>query len=166
MSGLEIVGVAASILQIAEIGTQLAVKLCGFYHKLKTADQHIQNLSNNVALTSTVLRLLGDNLRKDDQARLYSTEAFTTTQHALDECRNVFTQIGDSIDQNLPKTRMRRAAQKLSFVTREQELELLATNLERLKSTLHLMLNVIMYAGQLRRLVFVCHRESWVSRNC
>lgn len=132
------------------------------YHKLKTADQHLQNLFNNVALASTVLRLLCDNLRKDDQGKLYSTEAFSTTQRALNECKNVFTQIGNSIDQNQNsagsgKTRMRmqRAAKRVSFVlTREQELELLATNLERLKSTLHLMLNVIMYAGQLRRLVF------------
>lgn len=163
MSGLEVLGIAASIVQIAEIGTQLAVKLCAFYHKVKTADQRIQNLSNNVALTSSVLKLLGDNLQKDEQAKLYSQQAFGTTQGVLDECKSVFEQIRDAIDQSPTKGLFQRAAKKLSFVVMEEELELLGRNLERLKSTLHLMLNVIMYAGQLRRLVIIWRRRLLVS---
>lgn len=35
MSGLEVVGVVASILQLADIGAKLSVKLCSFYRTVK-----------------------------------------------------------------------------------------------------------------------------------
>lgn len=97
MSGFEIVGVTASILQIAEIGSQLSVKLCTLYRKIKSADQRIESLSNDVALTCNMLRQLGDNLQTDEQAKLYSAEAFSTTEKVLDECKKVFEQISNAI---------------------------------------------------------------------
>lgn len=153
MSGFELVGVAASIFQIAELGAQLSIKLCTFCHKVKNADQNIQSLSNDVALTSTVLRHLGDNLEQDRQGELYSNGALNTAREVLEECRKVFQQIGSAIDdpgKDSAKGLFQRAAKRVGFVIMEPQLDALKSNLERLKSTMLLMLNVIMYAGQIR----------------
>jgi hypothetical protein len=79
MSGLEIFGPAAGILQVAEIGTHLSLSLCTCYSKARHVDDHIQSLSSDVALTSNVLRQLGDNLQQDKPAQL-----FQRIPHALD----------------------------------------------------------------------------------
>lgn len=155
MSGFELAGVAASILQIADLGAQLSIKLVTFCHKVKNADESIQSLSNDVALTSNVLRHLGDNLEQDRKGGLYSNNALGTANEVLEECRTVFEQIGSAIDspekdKDSAKGLFQRAAKRVGFVVIEPQLDALRGNLERLKSTMLLMLNVIMYAGQLR----------------
>ncbi|GFF51665.1 polyamine oxidase [Aspergillus lentulus] len=153
MSGLEIIGIAASILQIADLGATVSVKLCTFYRQLKSADQSAHSLSSEVALTCSILRQLGENLKQDEQTRLYSAQAFDTAQEVLRECEKVFRRISAAVDESradATKNAIQRAARRLGFVLMERELDLLRGNLERLKSTMLLLLNVIMYAGQLR----------------
>ncbi|GIJ90048.1 hypothetical protein Asppvi_008997 [Aspergillus pseudoviridinutans] len=153
MSGLEILGVAASILQIADLGATVSVKLCTFYRQLKSADHAAQSLSSEVALTCSILRQLGENLKQDEQTRLYSAQAFETAQEVLRECEKVFKRISAAVDESradATKNAIQRAARRFGFVLMERELDMLKGNLERLKSTMLLLLNVIMYAGQLR----------------
>ncbi|RHZ59815.1 uncharacterized protein CDV56_107646 [Aspergillus thermomutatus] len=153
MSGLEILGIAASILQIADLGATVSVKLCSFYRQLKSADDSVQSLSSEVGLTCSILRQLGENLKQDEQTRLCSAQAFETAQEVLRECESVFRRISGAIDESrgdATKNAIQRAARRLGFVLMEKELDVLRGNLERLKSTMLLLLNVIMYAGQLR----------------
>lgn len=49
------------------------------------------------------------------------------------------------------KTRFQQVTGKFRLVLLEPSLDQLKMNLERLKSTMLLLLNVIMYAGQIRR---------------
>lgn len=154
MSGLEALGVAASILQIADIGVRVSVKLCTFYHQVKNVNESVRSLSSDVALTCSVLRQLGENLQQDEQAQLCSRQALDTAQDVLAECKKVFQQISEAVeppDQNDAMGRIRRAARKFGLALIERDLETFKCNLERVKSTMLLMLNVIMYAGQLRR---------------
>jgi hypothetical protein len=58
MSGLEILGIAASVLQIAELGGRLSVKLFTFGRKIKNADKHIDGISQDIAATGAVLQQL------------------------------------------------------------------------------------------------------------
>ncbi|KAL4896813.1 hypothetical protein BDV59DRAFT_199158 [Aspergillus ambiguus] len=153
MSGLEVLGIAASILQIADIGVNVSIKLCTFYHQVKNVNESVQSLSSDVALTCNVLRQLGENLQQDEQAKLCSKQALATAKDVLDECKRVFHQISRAIEQpgqDDPMGRIRRAARKFGLALIERDLETFKCNLERLKSTMLLMLNVIMYAGQLR----------------
>ncbi len=129
----------------------LSIKLCACYSRAKQADGRLQTLSSDIALTSNVLRQLGDNIRQDDQARLYSGEALTTTKGILQECESVFGKIRDATDgleQDLTKPLFDRVARRLKFMTIEKDLSFLQCTLERPKSTMLLLLNVIMYAGQ------------------
>lgn len=161
MSGVEVLGVVSSIIQIADLGAQVAVKLCAFCHKVKHAEQNLQTLSKDITLTCTVLRQLGDNLQQDDQVQLYSQNAFQTAQHILQECGRIFREIESAMDKDSAATaasapaksqnRFLRLSRKLNYVFNEPQLSLLQTNLDRLKNTMLLMLNLIIYAGQLRK---------------
>ncbi|KAE8350048.1 hypothetical protein BDV28DRAFT_159955 [Aspergillus coremiiformis] len=153
MSGLEAIGIAASIIQIADLGAQLSIKLCTVCRRVKNADQSIQSLSSDVALTCNVLRHLGLVLEQDTRAKLCSQHALTTAHDVLEECKKAFGQIQDAVDDTDPATAkgiFQRTVRKVGFVLREPHLAILQSNLDRLKSTMLLMVNVIIYAGQLR----------------
>lgn len=155
MSGLEALGVAASLIQVADLGTKLSVKLFSFYRQAKNANQSIQSLSSDIALTSAILRELGESLKTEESRKLCSEEAFKTLSQVLNQCRDVLGQIQRVIkdtDQP-PKTRLQNNTEKFRLVLLEPSLEPLKLNLERLKSTMLLLLNVIMYAGLIRRQV-------------
>ncbi|KAJ5575009.1 hypothetical protein N7450_008908 [Penicillium hetheringtonii] len=151
----EVLGTIAAALQVAELGGRLSVKLCTFAHKYKNANKALRSLSNDVALTCSVLRQLSDSLGQDDLVSLYSPDAFATAQDVLEECRKVFKDLESEIEQQHPdpsssKSRLEKATRKIWFLMNEPRLDAVAGNLERLKSTMLLMLNVVIYAGQLR----------------
>ncbi|CAG8903688.1 unnamed protein product [Penicillium egyptiacum] len=154
MSGLEVVGVIASIIQIADLGAKLSVKLCTFYKTVKVINKSIQELSSDVSLTCSILNELGKTLEQDDQTKLCSKQAFSTAQEVLQQCKSVFEEIDTAIEkhsQENEKGRLVRQARKITIAFLGPDLDVLKSNLERLKSTTLLMLHVIMYAGQLRR---------------
>ncbi|PWY88096.1 hypothetical protein BO94DRAFT_465213 [Aspergillus sclerotioniger CBS 115572] len=153
MSGLDIAGLVFSILGIAETGAQLSQKLCNVYRRVKNANRSIDSLSSDVGLTCNVLRQLGDNLSHDEHAKLYSAQALSTAQDILRECKVVFEKINKALNEsNTSSARnvFQRVRKGVGFVMVEEELHVLGSNLERLKSTMLLLLNVIMYAGQVR----------------
>ncbi|KAJ5988858.1 hypothetical protein N7481_004068 [Penicillium waksmanii] len=117
MSGLEVIGVIASIAQIADLE-------------------------------------LGATLRQDAQAKVCSEKAFKTAQEVLDECNIIFNRIDEAIEKENARSgkgRFQLRAQKLTIAFLGSDIDLLKSNLERLKSTMRLIPNVIMLAGQLRR---------------
>jgi hypothetical protein len=155
MSGIEVIGIVASVIQIADLGSRLSVKLWTFSRKVKHADQSIKDISNDVALTCDVLRELGDNLKQDEQSKLCSTNAVNTAEGIIQECMKVFRALEGVLDGNfaaeLTSSVVKKIPGRFKYPFWEPQIELMRSNLERLKSTLLLMLNVIIYAGQLRR---------------
>ena len=153
MSGpLEAIGIAAGIIQVAELGTKLSVKLFSFYREFKGANKSIQDLSSEVAITSAILHELGESLKEDEQSKLYSQTAFKTLQDVLNQCEEVLEQIRDMTKYNdsSDKTRLQQITERFRQVLLEPSLDPLKANLKRLKSTMLLLLNVIMYAGQIK----------------
>lgn len=157
MSGLEALGVAASIIQVADLGTKLSVKLFSFYRQVKNASESLHLLSNEIALVSAILRELGDSLEGEESSKLCSDKAFLTLSLVLRQCREVLTQIQKVIDHNHQqgKNRFQQVTGKIRLVLLEPSLDQLKIKLETLKSTMLLLLNVIMYAGQIRRCVYI-----------
>lgn len=153
MSGLEAVGIAASIIQIADLGTKLSVKLFTFYRQIQNVNQSIQSLSSDVALTCAILGELGERLKDDEQSKLCSPEAHLTAQQVLRQCEDALRQIQEMVNTSdcAGKSRWRQATTKLKNVLNEPNVDLLKGDLERLKSTMLLLLNVIMYASHIRR---------------
>ncbi|KAJ9606487.1 hypothetical protein H2200_009448 [Cladophialophora chaetospira] len=151
MSGVEILGIVASVAQVADLGARLSVKLFTFSRTVKSAQQRIQSVSEEVAVTSTVLKQLGDELRKDAQGQLYSAEARTTTEDIVIGCRETFTKIELLISTNgqaaNSSTSIADWKKRLKFTFLEPRIDGIRGELEKYKSSLLLMLNVLILAG-------------------
>ncbi|KAJ5713812.1 uncharacterized protein N7483_010993 [Penicillium malachiteum] len=93
MSGLDIAGIAANIIQIADLGTKLSVKLFTFYRQIQSVNQSVQSLASDVALTSAILHELGMSLDQDGASKLCSEQAHGRMQIVMKECADVLHQI-------------------------------------------------------------------------
>src|SRR4051794_30020724 len=100
MSGVEILAIAASVLQIADLGGKVSVKLFAFSRKIKDANKNIDILSKDIASTGAVLQQLGLELKKDKTgaAQLCSQKLVTTAQGVVNECRTLFASLNKAID--------------------------------------------------------------------
>ncbi len=158
MSGFEILGIAASVLQIAELGASLSVKLFIFSRKIKNADKSINTISRDIAATGAILQQLGNELGKDEKLRLCSSEAISTANSLVDECNKIFQELNSALDggksQNTGQKLILGWKDRVRFPFLEPQIELLRSNLERLKTSLAVMLNVLIFAEQLRKYAF------------
>lgn len=150
-------GIVASALQIADLGIRLSLRLYTFGETVAGADKSIISVSKEVSLTSTVLKELGQTLEKDQTARICSPNAVQTAESIAKECRGIFQDMDQVLvkkfanTKSAEKDRRIKAAQtleRLRWPFIKGKIELLTSNLERQKSTLVLMLNVITLAKQ------------------
>ncbi|KAB8221628.1 hypothetical protein BDV33DRAFT_202366 [Aspergillus novoparasiticus] len=128
MSGIEILGIVAGALQIAELGSRVSVKLCTLCHRTKHADTVINALSEEVARTCNVMLQLGASLKEDKDAHLYSSEACSTAEMVLDRCQRVFDEINEISDLST-KSSFRRLALVLAEARRDSDLTILRSDL-------------------------------------
>ncbi|KAJ9602070.1 hypothetical protein H2200_013430 [Cladophialophora chaetospira] len=152
MSGIEILGIAASVIQIADLGARLSVKLFVFSRKIKSADKSIESISQDIAVTGAILQQLGDEISKDENADLITKEALKTTEGLISGCQKVFTELDSELDGRVSKNVSVVVGWKnrVKFALLEAQIDLLRSNLERLKSSLLLILNVLTFAVQVR----------------
>ncbi len=151
------VGIIASILQIADTGLRLSLKLYTFGEIVSIADRSVISISKDVSLTSSVLKELGQILIQDEKSRICSENAVQTADDIVKECLGVFEEMERVLVKKLPHLgthdgeKAKRATvllERLRWPYLQPKLELMRSNLERLKSTLNLMLNVISLARQ------------------
>ncbi|KAL6719648.1 hypothetical protein ACLMJK_001569 [Lecanora helva] len=145
-------GIAASIIQVADIGVRLSLKLYTFGEIVSVADESVNSISKEVSLTSSVLTQLGILLKEEQRLRVCSDHALQTADGIVKECLGVFHQMEQTLVKKVPHLRSidgekaKRATillNRLKWPYLQPRLELMRTNLERLKSTLNLMFNVI-----------------------
>jgi hypothetical protein len=65
MSGIEILGTAASVITVADLGGKLSVKLFTFARKIKNTDESISSIPRDIAATGAVLHQLGNELKRN-----------------------------------------------------------------------------------------------------
>lgn len=160
------IGLVASVVQIADTGIKLSITLYTFAETVLTADKSIKEIASDVSLTSSVLEELGQNLKKDQKSRLCSENAVKTAEGIVKECAAIFNEINGTLETTLEKIKPRAGSEKangrdgayggrklpvaayerLKWPFLQPKMQLLRSNLDRLKSTLVLMLNVITYA--------------------
>lgn len=157
MSGIELVGLAASVLQIADLGWKVSYKLYAFSTRVHDTGKSIELISQDISATGAILKQLGDAVEEDEEAkpasRLCSQGLIDAAGKLVEECKDLFKEIdlgisGSGKGGNKVVLGFR---QKLKWSYLEPRVELLRMNLERLKSSLAIMLNVLIYAEQLRR---------------
>lgn len=160
--------------QIADVGLRLSIKLYPFaFGKIvASADHAVISISKDVSLISGVLKELGQIIDKDRKTQTFSDNAIQTADGVFKECRVVFEEMDSILVKALPSLgagskevkgieRPKRATamlEKLKWGYLQPKLQLLQSNLHRLRSTLSLMVNVVTYAERVR--------EQYVSIAC
>lgn len=133
---------------------------------MSTAHDDVKNIARDVSLTSSVLNELAANLKNDEQARLYSGTALATAQTVVKDCEGVFGEIEAALRKAMERMSkgevgsgekrkkggkvVLSAIEKLKWPFLQPKTVLLRGNLERLKSTLVLMLNVLTYVRKVQ----------------
>ena len=150
----------ASIVQIADVGLRLSSRLFLFGQTVATADRSIVAISKDVKLTSYVLQHLGQTF-KDDKNFIHSRKATETAEEVAQECSNVFEEMDTILLKKLShlkdesstekKARGKILLERLKWPTLKGKMDLLSCNLDRLKSTLTLMLEVLNYAQKVAK---------------
>src|SRR4051812_24071593 len=95
---IAVVGIIASLVQLADYGFELSVKLFSYSKAVSCAYRKIESLSNEVSATSTVLKVLGDILR-EDEANYINKTAVEVTQGLVKECFVVFKSLAKILDE-------------------------------------------------------------------
>lgn len=111
-------------------------------------------MSNDLSHTPTVLKELSRIIRSDE-SHIVSETAFQATKQAVTECLSVFEQLNDALDKSLSnlgildtgegKKKAKRetiALEKLKWPFKQSKMEILRSNLDTLKTSLTLMLQV------------------------
>jgi len=138
------IGLIASVIQVAGAGLTLSKALYQYADSVSSADKRIRDIAQDVKLTSFVIDELGHIFKQDETAALISKNAVNTAEETVRECSNVFTEMEAALKRSKKNTLGR-----LMLPFREPKLELLRTNIDRLKSTLQLLMQVLTHARQI-----------------
>ena len=91
----------------------------------------------------------------EQEQHLPTHEAVKTAQSLVDGCRKIFSEIDDVLDNRAGATArlgwLNKLKTKFEFPFLEEQIELLRSNLDKLKSSLNVMLNVLILAEHTRK---------------
>lgn len=96
------IGIIASVVQIADTGLRLSVKLYTFGEIVASADRSVISISKDVSLTSGVLKELGQILDKDRETQTFSENAVQTADGVVKACLEVFREMEDILVKKMP----------------------------------------------------------------
>ena len=139
----EVVGLVASVVQLAGAGLKLSQTLYQYADGVASADRRIKDIANEVKLTSFVIQELGTIFERDETANLISENAVKTANETIKECFAVFTELELKINKGKPGKMGR-----LMLPFKDNKIELLRSQIDKLKSTLELLMQVLIHAHQ------------------
>ncbi|KAF2742409.1 hypothetical protein M011DRAFT_269391 [Sporormia fimetaria CBS 119925] len=137
------IGLIASVIQVAGAGLKLSQTLYQYADTVSSADRRVKDIAKDVRLTSIVIQELGHVFKTDESAALLSKSALQTADETVRECEAVFS----DLDATLKKS-TKSSFGKWKYPFRESKIELLRAHIEKLKSTLQLLMQVLTHAHQ------------------
>lgn len=91
MSGLEALGVAASIIQVADIGFQLSKNIYNYADTAASTDERLARIAKNVDLTTEVVSRVAEVFSEQEKGRkVVSQQALRLGRDVAVECEEVF----------------------------------------------------------------------------
>ncbi|CAE7193777.1 hypothetical protein CFE70_007260 [Pyrenophora teres f. teres 0-1] len=139
----ETIGLIASVLQLAGTGLKLSQALYEYADAVASADRRIRDIAKEVRLTSFVIEELGSVFRQDDTSSVISDKAVQTANETMEECSVFFAEIEVTLNKS-KKGKLGR----LLLPFRDSKIELLRSHIDKLKSTLQLLMQVLTHAYQ------------------
>ncbi|KAL1648652.1 hypothetical protein SLS61_006780 [Didymella pomorum] len=122
----ELLGLVASVIQVAGAGIQLSKTLYGYVDGVATADHRIKDIATEIKMTSIVIEELGDVFKHKETASLVSKKAVQMANDTITECSALFAQI----DATLKKSR-KNTLGRLALPFRDTKLELLRSHVDK-----------------------------------
>ena len=149
----ELLGAASGLLSVAEVGFSLASTLYRYASSVKAAEKELKAIAKDVELTSKVLKQTHEQLQKDQDAKLCSNEAINLTGEVLTGCRDAFQEVDNELKRSIKTDAAGKSivsmTSRLRFPLKSSRMEVLRANLEKLKTTLLLMLSVLAYGRKM-----------------
>jgi flagellin-specific chaperone FliS len=137
------IGLIASVIQVAGAGLKLSQTLYQYADSVASADRRIKDIAKEVELTSFVIDELGSIFKADDTSALLSKTALKTADETVKECANVF----EELEKGLKKSAKGKMGKWL-LPFKESKMETLRAHVDKLKSTLQLLMQVLTHAHQ------------------
>ncbi|KAI4931388.1 hypothetical protein J4E85_003980 [Alternaria conjuncta] len=151
----EVIGLAASIIQIAGAGAKLSVALYNFTNSAARADQDVKDIADDVELTSNALESVGRVFESEEAGSIVSKKAIQDANNIIKKCQSVFDEVSEIVEKRRKTAKDGKKSLsvmgKLAWPMKEQRVELNRRRLESLKNSLVLLLHVLQLAqGQAR----------------
>ncbi|KAF2108397.1 hypothetical protein BDV96DRAFT_605762 [Lophiotrema nucula] len=154
MSGLEVVGVVASIIQVADAGLRISQTVYAYVDSVKSSDKRLKDVADHLKVTCDVVRHVADLFDHDEFGKNVGGKEISTANDCVSKCNEAFAEVEDYVKKAnsliRPKVDLVARTSKWRFPLREKKLDLLDARLEQLKSSLLLMLNVIKYKNDIK----------------
>lgn len=144
--------IVTGAVQVAGAGFQLAKTLYTCARNIRDAEKEINVVATEVKLTSTVLENLAAVLENENVNDICSVTLQADAQAAMDGCKTAFNELDRAL-RSATKTTA-NGTTRISFSGRakwplnQSKMKILQSNLERLKTTLSLMLDVLNLASK------------------
>ncbi|KAL8809301.1 MAG: hypothetical protein Q9200_003535 [Gallowayella weberi] len=147
--------IAASLVGIGTAGCQIAIRLYTLATQISTASQRISSISNDVALTSGVLKELGEFMTREVGSggmSIFSQSGLDTTESSAAICESIFNEIEQAAKEASEQLRTRdrfvgkiklSKSEKAKWPFLQPSIESLRIDLREAKGTLMLMLQVM-----------------------
>ncbi|KAG9674562.1 hypothetical protein KCU99_g6580, partial [Aureobasidium melanogenum] len=135
---------------LASFGIQLLQGLNKYAGSALDSRDRIRAISTDIELAVQVVQALDATIKDDANRALVNDDAERLAQEAQNQCWEIFTKIKDK----LPKNSVYTGSRKRDIFTwpfKEPNLELLRGNLEKVKTTLQLLMNVIILAAMTKK---------------
>ncbi|KAI4710334.1 hypothetical protein J4E89_004787 [Alternaria sp. Ai002NY15] len=133
----EVVGLAASIIQIAGAGAKLSVALYNFTNSAARADQDVKDIADDVELTSNALESVGRVFESEEAGSIVSKKAIQDANNIIKKCQSVFHEVSEMVEKRRKTAKDGKKSLsvmgKLAWPMKEQRVEL---NRRRLESVL------------------------------
>jgi uncharacterized protein (UPF0335 family) len=146
----EVIGVAASIVQLAGAGAKLSTALYNFVGSVARADQEIKNIAGDVQATVNALGSVGSVFKDEESKSIVSKGAIEEAKNIIQQCESVFEEIRELTEKRRKVKDGKRSLTtlgKFSWPLKEQRVQLIRGRLEALKSNLILLFHVLQLAN-------------------
>lgn len=140
-----VLSLVSSIVQVAAFGLKLSRTLHDYGEAVVGAEKRLEGLEKDVVFTSDTMSQLGSHLKDSHVQALVLEDTIRLAQKGVAECHAIFQAMEDVIE----RIRKSGSLARWTIYFRDTKIELLRSNLDRMKGNLNLLLGVINQGTQI-----------------
>jgi len=146
---LSVLGAAVSIVQLVQVSAELSIKFHTISKQIKNAPRVFEDISNEIASTTTILQLLASELEDQDRSKLHKPTAVQKTKELMTDCAAIYDILRKRITPDVDEDASDRAKSRAQWKTRlkmpymADDLAQLQNKLVGVKTWLNIMLNTL-----------------------